>query len=126
MEENSKRTFGMFLAEKRKAQGLTMRDLADKLGCTAPFLSDVEKDRRNALKPESLEKLIQIFSLTQDEKDEMYDLAGKTRETIAPDLPEYIMSHQSVAFALRTARDLNVGDDAWEKFVEELKKRKGE
>lgn len=55
----------------------------------------------------------------------MLDLAGKKRNAVAPDLPEYIMQRDYVSAALRTARDLDAGEEEWQRFVEELKKRKG-
>ena len=53
----------------------------------------------------------------------MFNLAGKKRNTIAPDLPEYIMNRDYVAAALLTARDLNAGEDEWSRFFEELKQQ---
>ena len=60
-----------------------------------------------------------------DEKTAMFDLVGRQRNTVAPDLPDYIMGRDYVAAALRTARDLNAGEAEWLKFVEDLKKREG-
>lgn len=54
----------------------------------------------------------------------MYDIAGKQRNTIAPDLPDYIMERDYVSAALRTARDLDAGEEEWREFVEQLKRRK--
>lgn len=51
----------------------------------------------------------------------MFDLVGRQRNTVAPDLPDYIMGRDYVAAALRTARDLNAGEAEWLKFVEDLK-----
>ena len=66
-----------------------------------------------------------IKKLTKEEKNEMLNLAGKKRKAVAPDLPEYIMQRDYVSAALRTARDLDAGEEEWKHFVEELKKRKG-
>ena len=55
----------------------------------------------------------------------MFDLAGKKRNSVAPDLPEYIMERDYVSAALRTARDLDASEQEWLNFVEDLKKRKG-
>lgn len=41
--------FGEFLQTKREQQKITLRQLAEKLGVSASFLSDVEKGRRNSL-----------------------------------------------------------------------------
>ena len=60
-----------------------------------------------------------------NENAQMLDLAGKKRNAVAPDLPEYIMERDYVSAALRTARDLDAGEEEWNQFVEELRKRKG-
>ena len=52
-------------------------------------------------------------------------LIAKQRNSVAPDLPDYIMRRDYVAAALRTARDLGAGEKEWAAFVEELKRRKG-
>lgn len=56
----------------------------------------------------------------------MYDMAGKQRNAIAPDLPEYIMEREYVSAALRTARDLDAGEAEWREFIEKLKKGKSD
>ena len=117
--------FGEFLQTKREQQKITLRQLAEKLDLSAPFLSDVEKGRRNSLDMDRLVMLRQILNLSDDEYETMLNLAGKQRKTVAPDLPEYIMERDYVSAALRTARDLDAGEAEWQRFVEELKKRKG-
>lgn len=118
--------FGEFLQSKREAKKITMRQMAEKLGVSAPFLSDVEKGRRNSLfDMENLNILKSVLELNEEEFEIMLNLAGKQRKTVAPDLPEYIMDRDYVSAALRTARDLGAGEEEWQKFVEELKNRKG-
>lgn len=117
--------FGEFLQTKREQQKITLRQLAEKLGVSAPFLSDVEKGRRNSLDMDKLSLLKQILNLSDEEYETMLNLAGKQRKTVAPDLPEYIMERDYVSAALRTARDLDAGEAEWQRFVEDLKNRKG-
>jgi len=117
--------FGEFLQHKREDKGITLRRMAEMLGVSAPFLSDVEKGRRNSLEMDKLVLLKQILVLSDDEYQTMLNLAGKQRKTVAPDLPEYIMDRDYVSAALRTARDLDAGEAEWQRFVEELKKKKG-
>ena len=117
--------FGDFISRKRIEKKITIRKMADMLGVSAPFLTDVEKDRRNPFDIEKLNQLAHILELTKEEKDEMLNLAGKKRKAVAPGLPEYIMQRDYVSAALRTARDLDAGEEEWKHFVEELKKRKG-
>lgn len=117
--------FGEFIVAKRAAKGISLRKMADIVGLSAPFWSDVEKGRKNPPKLEKLELIAQHLMLTDDEKALMLDLAGKKRESVAPDTSAYIMQNGYVAAALRTAKDLGADEEDWEKFVEDLKKRKG-
>ena len=117
--------FGDFLQRKRTEKKITIRKMAEMLGITAPYLNDIEKDRRNPPEMEKLELISQILMLSDEDKTSMFDLAGKKRNSVAPDLPDYIMERDYVAAALRTARDLDAGEAEWLKFVEELKQRKG-
>ena len=117
------RNFGEFIAKKRLERRITLRKMAEMLDCSATFLSDIEKDRRNPLDMERMEKLSQILVLSEEEHNEMLDLAGRKRNSVAPDLPDYIMNRSYVSAALRTARDLNAGEAEWQKFIDDLEKR---
>jgi transcriptional regulator with XRE-family HTH domain len=117
--------FGDFIAKKREERQITLREMARRLEVSAPFLSDVEKDRRNPFDSDRLETTAGILELDKQDRELMYDLAGKRRNSVAPDLPDYIMERDYVSAALRTARDLDAGEEEWLQFVEELKRRKG-
>jgi len=116
--------FGNFINNKRVEKKITLRKMAEKLDVSAPFLTDVEKDRRNPFDYTRLMKLAEILQLSEEEKTIMLDLAGKKRRSVAPDLPDYIIDNDYVRSALRTARDLEAGEEEWNQFVEALKKRK--
>ena len=122
--DNSFKNFGEFIANKREEKEMTLRDMAKKLDISAPYLSDVEKDRRNPFDLEKLEQLSNILLLSEEERTIMFDLAGEKRDEVAPDLPNYIKKRDYVSAALRTARDLDAREEEWLKFVEELKRRK--
>jgi len=117
--------FGDFITKKREEKQKTLREVAKLLGISAPYLSDVEKDRRNPFDLEKLDLLADVLLLSEEEKRVMLDLAGRRRNEVAPDLPNYIMENDYVSAALRTARDLDAGEEEWLKFVEDLKERKG-
>ena len=55
----------------------------------------------------------------------MFDLAGRERNKAAPDLPEYIMDENllHVRAALRKASDKKLGDDFWQRVLEEIEKK---
>ena len=60
--------FGDFITQKRQERGITLRDMAKRLNITPPYLSDVEKDRRNPFDIDKLELLAQILMLSEEEK----------------------------------------------------------
>ena len=117
--------FGEFLQKKREAKQITLRKMAEMLKMSAPYLSDIEKGRRNPPEMDKLDQIAQILLLSDEERTVMLDLAGKMRNTVAPDLPEYIMERDYVSAALRTARDLDASEADWLRVVEELRQRKG-
>ena len=117
--------FGEFLQKKREAKQITLRKMAEMLKMSAPYLSDIEKGRRHPPEMDKLDLIAQILLLSDEERTVMLDLAGKMRNTVAPDLPEYIMERDYVSAALRTARDLDASEADWLRFVEELRQRKG-
>ncbi len=118
-------TFGDFVVAKRQERQLSLRKLAEMLDVSAPYWSDIEKGRKNPPKLEKLEELAKILLLNDEDKALMLDLAGKQRDAVAPDIPAYILENEYVAAALRTVRDLGADQEDWDKFVEDLKKRKG-
>ena len=122
--------FGKFIDSKRKGRGsggddIKLKDIADAMGMTASYLSDIVKGRRNPPDIHILEKIAAVLQLTSDEKEEMLDLAGRDRDSAAPDLPEYLMSTQlpHVRKALRRATEKNLGDAFWKKVCEEINKQ---
>lgn len=121
--------FGAFIDSKRKGRGvggedIKLKDIADAMGMTASYLSDIVKGRRNPPEMQVLEKIAVVLQLTPDEREEMFDLAGRERDTAAPDLPEYLMSSQlpHVRKALRRANEKNLGDDFWKKVLDDIGK----
>lgn len=118
-------SFGSFVSMKRIERNISLRKMAELLDVSAPFWSDVEKGRKNPPRLEKLEELANVLHLSNEERTQMFDLAGDGRKAVAPDIPAYIQENVYVAAALRTARDLGASEEDWDKFVEELKKRKG-
>jgi transcriptional regulator with XRE-family HTH domain len=83
--------FGDFISEKRKEKGILLRSMAEQLKISNPYFSDIERERRNPPNMNMLEKISLLLCLTQEDRETMFDLAGKERNEVSPDLPEYIM-----------------------------------
>ena len=119
--------FGQYIDQKRRGRGvdgtdIMLKDIANTMGVTATYLSDIIKGRRNPPEMRLLEKIAEALHLDENEHTELLDLAGRERAEAAPDLPEYIMDANlpHVRIALRRANSKNLGDDFWKKIVEEM------
>ena len=117
-------TFGEYLKHKREIKHISLREVARTLGVSAPFLSDVENNRRGPLTEERLADLVKVLNLNEKEKAEMYDIVGKQKGLLAPDLNPYVTERPYVNAALRTARNLEANEEDWQRFVDDLIKRK--
>lgn len=107
--------FGAFIAQKRVEKDVKLKQIAEKLDMSVTYLSDIIKGRRNPPDIGGLEALAEALHLSESEKVEMLDLAGRERNQVSPDLPEYIMD-ETIPFArvaLRRARDAKLGNDFW-------------
>lgn len=116
--------FGEFIKEKRQNKGITLRAFADMIDIAPAYMSDIEKAKRNAPTQEILEKMIKVLELSNEEANQLFDLAASSKDTIAQDLKEYVSDNQSVRVALRKAKDLDLGDDEWIKIIEEMVNKK--
>ena len=114
--------FGEFIKEKRLAKGINLRKLAELTGFAPGYLSDIEQGKRNSPTPEKLAKIIEVLELTEEDITLMNDLAAHSRETVAPDISEYVMNNDSVRVALRKARELQLSDKEWMKIIESMTK----
>ena len=117
-------TFGEYLKHKREEKQISLREVARTLGVSAPFLSDVENNRRGPLTEERLADLAKVLHLNEKEQAEMYDIVGKQKGLLAPDLNPYVTERPYVNAALRTARNLEANEEDWQRFVDDLIKRK--
>ena len=116
-------TFGDYLKHKREEKQISLRELARRLELSAPFLSDVENNRRTPLTEERLATLVDVLSLSKAEAAEMYDIVGQQKGLLPPDLNPYVNNRPYVNAALRTARNLEANEEDWQWFSEYLKNK---
>lgn len=119
--------FGAFIAQKRIEKDVKLKPIAEKLGVSVTYLSDIIKGRRNPPDIEGLEALAQVLNLNDEEREQMLDLAGRERKQVSPDLPDYIMDEAlpNARVALRRAKSHGLGDEFWQEVNQIIEKRSG-
>ena len=119
--------FGAYIAQKRLEKDVKLKPIAERLGVSVTYLSDIIKGRRNPPDIEGLEALAQALNLRGGGGVEMLALAGRVRKQDSPDLPEYIMDESlpNARVALRRAKSQGLGDDFWQEVNQIIDKRNG-
>lgn len=131
-EEYKDLSFGKYIETMRKKceSRPSLRATAAAIGVSPQFYSEVEKDKRGALTAERLAALKNFLSLTQEEAEIMYNKAAETKKTkdisLPQDFPDYIVENDYVMAALRTAKELDAGEEEWLQFVADMRARRKE
>lgn len=109
-------TFGAFIARQRIEKDLKLKNLADELGVSIAYLSDVKRGNRLPPKRERLEALADAMNLTESEREEMFDIAARERGEVSVDLVDYVMDEDlpTLRQVLRKAKKLELDDSFWE------------
>jgi len=103
--QNKKKTFGTYIRSLRLYRGFGLRELARQLGISAPYLSDLEKDKRGAPPVDLVRAIVKILDA---DSENIYDLAGKSRNTIASDIEDLLIAKPEIVSLLRSANFFNL------------------
>jgi len=126
---DTEKRFGEYIEALRKECGKSLRATAFGIGVSPQFYSEVEKGRR-ALTAERLDNLKTFLNLSDEQSGIMFNKAAEERrytDTAVPqDFSDYIVERGYAIAALRVAKELNADKDDWQRFVDDLKRRKGE
>ncbi|MBS3969272.1 MAG: helix-turn-helix transcriptional regulator [Clostridia bacterium] len=118
--------FGDFIKAKRMERGITLRTLAEIIDVSPTYLSDIENNRRYPMDNQKIEILIKELSISPEEQEKLYDLAGKERHEVSPDLLEYTMDSEVSAYvrtALRKAKENAATVDDWKRIIENFERK---
>ena len=115
----TKKNFGSFIRELRIKNGLGQRELAIKIGVSASYLNDIEKEKRSAPKQNVIKKLSKLLKINIDT---LNDLAGISKGSVAPDISEYIENNPKIVSLIRAIKENNLDEDQIEKIENSLNK----
>ena len=118
-------SFGDFLQQRRSSM-MRQKVLAEKLGITVSYLCEIENGRKDPPQYELVVKIADVLNLKGADRESFFDLAGKGRNEVSPDLPEYIMNSDvadTVRMALRTAKSSKASVQDWLDFVQRMQSK---
>ncbi len=104
----SKENFGSYVRRLRKEQNLGQRDLAKKIGIAPSYLNDIEKEKRGAPKLDIIKK---ISTNLKTDLNYLNDLAGISKNEIAPDINQFIQKNKNIISLIRTIKSNNLNND---------------
>lgn len=110
------KTFGKFVRECREERGHSVRSFAKLLGCSAAYLSDIEKGNRYAPK-NYMDKIFEVLGLPEEDRQDFEDLAGATRGFQFEDINQYFGEQPLARVAMRKAMQERPSDDYWMNFI---------
>ena len=114
--------FGQFISEEKRKLSLQSKELAEMLGISIGYLSQLEHGKRVCPDQELLKKMIEVFNLNEEECCIIFDLYEKASGKLSPDIVEYVQSKEIVKKALRAAKTANATDSDWEMFIDTIRK----
>ena len=113
---SSSDTFGSYIRRLRIKNDIGQRELAKQIGVAPSYLNDMEKNKRTAPRTELIKKL--SVKLKAD-LNLLYDLAGNSKKTVAPDIVDYIENNPKIVSLLRTTKNSKLSNDE----IEELENK---
>ena len=103
--QHKKTSFGTYIRSLRLLRGFGLRELARQLGISAPYLSDLEKDKRGAPPVDLVRAIAKILDA---DSENIYDLAGISRNTISSDIDDLLISKPEIVSLLRSVNFFNL------------------
>ena len=103
-------TFGSLLRQLREEKRLRQADIANAIGVSTVYICDIEKDRRNPPSYKKLQLIAGKLELTEEKTAELFDMAGRARGEVAPDIIAYLVANPAAQVSIRQAmlRERNI------------------
>lgn len=113
------RSFGQTLREMREAQGMGLREFADRLGISPAYLSRIERGKERPPKPDTIKRMATLLGGDPD-------LLFRLSESTDPDLADFMNVVPEAAQFLRAARSLGLRGQDFVVLTREIRERSRE
>ena len=114
-----KKSFGSYIRTLRLNLNIGQRKLAEKVGIAPSYLNDIEKEKRSSPKLNIIKKLAIELNANIDE---LNDLAGMSKKSLAPDILEYVEKNPNVISLIRSIKNRNFSDEEIKKISNSVTK----
>lgn len=118
---NGNTKFGQFISDLRMKHSMRSQDLAEKAGISKAYLSQLEHGVRLNPDADVVLKIAKALDLTKQESAMLFDMYAEATGQLSPDIAEYVKRNKLIQKALRYAHDVDVSNETWEQFIEQLK-----
>lgn len=96
----SKSKFGMYLRQCRESL-MSLQELADILGCSKPYLWDIEQgNTKPPQRYDRLDKISEALNLNRKQREKLFDLAS-SKDDIPLDVKKIIKDNPEIIKELR-------------------------
>lgn len=103
-----KKTFGDYVRALRTQREIGQRELARRLEVSPSYLNDIEKNKRVAPRVETINSLAEIL---EADAEKLFDLAGQSKNAVAPDVAPYIRDNPETIPLIRAIRDYDLSGE---------------
>ncbi len=93
------KAFGDYIKTLRRTRDIGQRELSRFLGISPSYINDIENNKRPAPRKEIIKKIADILEANLEY---LYDLAGKAKNSIPPDVPDIIKKNNEISSLIRT------------------------
>lgn len=121
--QNDGYSFGRSLRYIRRAQGISLRSVANAVNKTPTYISDIERGNNRPPELTLLKELMKALAMDQvptDIQDYLYDLAARERGEVSGDITEYIMAQSELRKLIRLAQQKNDIGELWQECISRL------
>jgi len=122
--------FGEYIRKKRLSDSreLTMQDVANYLGISLSYMSEIENRRKPPFGGDKLESLAKFLRLSEEETALMFDIAGRETRGVPYDLQDTFMYDEVgtlARYALRQSKAGFIKEEDWKAFIRQAEEKRG-
>ena len=114
-------SFGGYIKRLREIRGIGLREMARLVEVSPAYLSDIEKNKREA---PSKDVIVKINNILESNLEYLFDLAGLNSKRIPPDLPEIIKEYPSLSKLIRAVKNSNLSANQILRISKELEEKR--